>query len=156
MLFFVAGASCSWQNQELNIALLEKEIFEESNRCRGDYAIPSLDYSSSLSELARSYSKDMARRAFFSHIDPDGRNIRERLWAAGISFRSAGENLARVSGGYFTSNQILSAWAQSLSHRQALLAREYKSSGVGIISTQGVYYITQIFIEPSFRKKEHQ
>lgn len=133
---------------------MEEEIWRESNRWRLRHERLPLTLDPSLSRLARRYSEDMARRHFFSHIDPDGRNVRERLWAAGFSFRAAGENLARVLNGPVEPSQVLATWSESPRHRESLLMSGYQETGVGIFrAATGEYYITQIFLEPYSSKR---
>lgn len=152
VLWFILAGCHNW-DCEVPIAALERGIFLESNELRASRRQTVLVWDDRLSQLARRYSKDMADRRFFSHIDPDGRNVRERLWAAGVSFKSAGENLAKITGPLVPA-EVLSAWVQSRYHRQTLLTPRYRKTGIGISRTAGGdYYVTQIFLAPFLGSK---
>lgn len=59
----------------------------------------------------------------------------------GISFRSAGENIAK---GYTTPQAVVNAWMNSAAHRANILNASFIKIGVGYVS--GGNYWTQMFI----------
>ncbi len=66
-----------------------------------------------LTLAARAHSADMAARAFFDHVNPDGKDPTDRATAQGYSY-SAGENIA---AGYTSIDAAHKAWLISLGHR---------------------------------------
>lgn len=54
----------------------------------------------------------------------------------------SGENLTK---GYKTTESVTDAWLKSPTHRENLLWKDYKRTGIGIYEESGVTYITQLF-----------
>lgn len=71
-----------------------------------------------LTLAARLMSEDMAVRAFFDHVNPDGKDPTDRAHAQGYSY-SAGENIA---AGYTSIDAAHKAWLESLGHRKNVLS----------------------------------
>jgi uncharacterized protein YkwD len=84
---------------------LARAVHAETNRVRRDRGLSALVWHRGLARVAEAYSRDMARRRFFAHVDPDGRDPTARATAGGVTCRRAtgldswregvGENLAR-------------------------------------------------------------
>lgn len=89
--------------------------------------------------VAEAHSRDMTRRDFFSHTNPDGASPFDRLAAAGVTYRSAGENIALTSGGPSSALQL---WLGSSGHRANIERCEYTHHGVGL---DGVHW-THVFL----------
>ncbi|MEU3890139.1 CAP domain-containing protein [Streptomyces sp. NPDC029041] len=96
---------------------------------------------SALTDLARSYSEDMAARGFFDHTDPDGRTPWDRAEKAGIS-NLGGENIAR---GQASAAAVMDAWMNSPGHRANILNCDFKTLGVGVEFGSGGPWWTQNF-----------
>lgn len=108
-----------------------------------------------LTRASRLGSKDMADRAFFDHVNPDGLDPTDRAKAQGYS-ASAGENIA---AGYPTVEAAHIAWLKSLGHRKNVLSLHdtfdddfhYDEFGAGFYfppddaGTKYVSYYTQLF-----------
>jgi uncharacterized protein YkwD/uncharacterized membrane protein required for colicin V production len=80
--------------------------------------------------LARDYSEEMFANGYFSHIDPSGKNPFDRMKAAGISFTSAGENLALAPSLTLAEQGLM----KSPGHRANILNPAYHTVGIGIIN----------------------
>jgi uncharacterized protein YkwD len=130
------------------IESLEQECLTEVNRLREMRGLGRLDMSEELLEVARYYSRRMAEERFFSHTDPEGRTVRQRVSDAGITWRVLGENLA-YSNGY--SNPVaasMNGWMDSDSHRRNILDPSYRKTAIGAwISADGTIYFTEIFLK---------
>jgi uncharacterized protein YkwD len=89
-----------------------------------------------LAEAARRHSRDMVRRAFFSHVIPGGGGLSGRLRGTGyIHGRGAwhvGEVLARGTGARATPDVVVAEWIASPSHHRILLRNEFREIGVGV------------------------
>ncbi|GGY43931.1 CAP domain-containing protein [Streptomyces djakartensis] len=96
---------------------------------------------SALTELAQSYSEDMAARGFFDHTDPNGRTPWDRAAKAGIS-NLGGENIAR---GQADAAAVMDAWMNSPGHRANILNCDFKTLGVGVKLGSGGPWWTQNF-----------
>ena len=68
---------------EVRIPDLERRVHELINKERVKHKVGSLRFDKELGEIARAHSADMAKRKFFSHVNPDGRNATERGKKAG-------------------------------------------------------------------------
>lgn len=95
-----------------------------------------------LRQVARGHSRDMLGRGYFAHESPDGRGPFDRLKAAGISYRAAGENLA-LAPDVTTAHRGL---MNSPGHRANILQRRFGRVGIGALraSPYGVMF-TQAF-----------
>ncbi|UOZ06936.1 CAP domain-containing protein [Amycolatopsis sp. WQ 127309] len=112
------------------------------NAIRTKSGLPPLRTDERLRAAARGHSKDMARRDFCAHVDPDGRAPADRMRAAGHP-RPGGENVAR---GQEDPRTVVQAWLDSPGHRANLLNAEFTTIGVGVhfLSGKGPYW-TQNF-----------
>ena len=92
-------------------------------------------------------SADMAAKDFFSHVNPQGEDVGDRLKAGGISYRIAAENIAMGQTSAIFAHED---WMNSKSgHRQAILG-DATHLGVGV-HLGGPYhtYYTQVFYTPA-------
>ena len=124
------------------------QSFQLINGARAQEGVGQLAFDSDLSRIARTHSEEMRDRSFFSHKNPDGKGLRNRLKANGVSFSSAGENLALVSD---TGDPAGLAHRQLLSspeHRDVMLATRFVRAGVGVAQSGSTFWITQIYLKP--------
>ncbi|MCI0488089.1 MAG: CAP domain-containing protein [Blastocatellia bacterium] len=130
-----------------DIERLETECLEEINRQRRAHRVKPLEFSQALLPIARAYSQRMAEGRFFSHTDPEGRTIRQRVDEAGIRWTTLGENLAS-SNGYINPVAVsMRGWMNSPTHRQNILDTKYTVTAVGVwVSQDGTIYFTEIFM----------
>jgi len=126
---------------------LEMQCFNEVNRVRVGHGLTPLAFNESLLRVARDYSRRMAEENFFSHNDPDGHTVRERVSEANIRWRILGENLS-YSNGYISPVAVsMTGWMDSPPHRHNLLDRVWRQTAIGAwISANGTVYFTEIFL----------
>ena len=129
---------------------LEMQCFNEVNRVRVGHGLTPLAFNESLLRVARDYSRRMAEENFFSHNDPEGRTVRERVSEANIRWRMLGENLS-YSNGYINPVAVsMTGWMDSPTHRRNLLDRAWRQTAIGAwISPNGTVYFTEIFLTPN-------
>ena len=86
----------------------------------------------------------MIRRGYFAHTDPNGRDPFWQLRANGVSYRTAGENIA---SGQQTAEAVVAAWMKSPGHRANILNPHFGHLGVGAVlnTATGQIYWTQLF-----------
>ena len=123
---------------------IEREVFDLVNAERARYGLSALTWADDLARVARGHSRDMIDRGFFDHTNPDGRSPFDRLRLAGISYRTAAENIAY---GQRTPEAVMTAWMNSSGHRANILNASVKELGVGAaVSSGGTIYWTQMFV----------
>jgi len=127
-------------------AQVEAASFDLINQDRRDNGLPALQLDVQVATVARAHSADMRDRNYYSHTSPDGTTFSIRLRNGGVSFRSAGENLARTTNisdpASFANSELL----KDSDHRSNLLSNRYTRVGVGVARSGDTYWITQDFI----------
>ena len=78
----------------------------------------------------------------FSHTRPNGSSFSTALTEAGVSYRTAGENIAY---GQRTPQQVMNAWMNSSGHRANILNKDFTTIGVGYTVINGTAYWAQLF-----------
>jgi len=133
---------------------LERRIFQLTNEARRKNGLPPLSQDNDLTELARKYSDDMLKRHFFSHTNPDGKKLMDRLAeekpAELRRTARAGENIA--SGSRFdpsdiktTARFIVDGFMTSPGHRANILNPNYTNLGIGVSVSGKEMRTTQLF-----------
>lgn len=137
-----------YPGQILNIPTMDKRVtnYEEEvirlvNEVRTQNGLGTLDADWELSRVARYKSQDMKDNKYFSHTSPIYGSPFEMIRNFGISYRSAGENIAK---GQTTPKAVFNAWMNSAGHRANILNASYTKIGVGYVA-EGNYW-TQMFI----------
>jgi uncharacterized protein YkwD len=130
------------------IESLERQCLDEVNRVRRAQRLARLDFYADLLPVARAYSRRMAEEHFFSHDDPEGRTVRERVSDADIRWRIVGENLSYSNGYLNPVAASIHGWMESPGHRRNLLDPDYKLTAIGAwIASDGTVYFTEIFLK---------
>ncbi len=107
-----------------------------------------LRFNDLLAEVARGHSRAMRDRGFFSHTDPSGDGLRERLRRAGVQFSAAAENLVQISNRTDPATTAHLELMASPGHRANILDRRFTEVGVGIAQQGDSYWVTQVFVSP--------
>ena len=119
----------------------ENEVIRLTNEERIKYGLKPLTRDWELCRVARYKSDDMRENNYFSHQSPTYGTPFNMMKNFGISYRTAGENIAM---GYRTPKAVVEGWMNSQGHRANILNKSYTRIGVGFSS--GGYYWTQMFI----------
>lgn len=119
----------------------EQEVVRLVNAQRAQNGLNPLAENWELSRVARYKSADMAGKRYFSHESPTYGSPYQMMRSFGISFRSAGENIAY---GQRTPAAVVAAWMNSSGHRANILNSSYTHIGVGYHEAGN--YWTQMFI----------
>lgn len=137
-----------YPGQAINIPTLdsgvtsyEQEVIRLVNEIRAENGLKALTYDWELSRVARYKSQDMKDNKYFSHTSPVYGTPFQMIKNFGISYRSAGENIAK---GYSTPQAVVNGWMNSSGHRANILNANYTHIGVGYVA--GGNYWTQMFI----------
>lgn len=80
-------------------------------------------------DVSRAHSRDMFERSYFAHVTPEGRSPFDRLRAARLSYRAAGENLALAR----TLDMAHTGLMNSPGHRANILNPAFGRVGIGIV-----------------------
>lgn len=141
-------ALISPRSDDVVVTNFEAEIYNRINRERVRTKRSLLIWDERLAEIARGYSREMASQGFFGHSDPSGRKVQDRIEMARIrNWRKVGENLFWVESRDNFGPLAVRLWMDSPSHRDNILDRDWKSTGIGVWrSENGRFYVTQIFL----------
>lgn len=122
----------------------EKLMVDAANGERQKIGLSPLTVDARMLDIARSYSRDMLLRRYFSHVDPEGRDAADRLEAGKVNFTRAAENLAYSPNVRTAHDGLMS----SEGHRVNILDRRFRRIAVGVIDA-GFYgkVFTQLFAD---------
>ena len=123
------------------VTSFEQEVIRLVNAARRENGLSALTHNWELSRVARYKSQDMAHNRYFSHTSPTYGSPFQMIKNFGISYRTAGENIA---AGQRTPKAVVDAWMNSSGHRANILNASYTQIGVGYVA-DGNYW-TQMFI----------
>lgn len=107
----------------------ESAMLAMVNRERVKAGLYVLSLDPALTRLARSKAQDMVDLNYFRHTSPTYGSAFDMMGAAGISFRTAGENLAKAP----SAERAFSALMNSPGHRANILNPSFTSIGIGMI-----------------------
>ncbi len=124
-----------------SVTAYEKEVVRLVNVERAKQGLSALEYDWQLSRVARYKSEDMQRNNYFSHTSPTYGSPFNMMKNFGISYRTAGENIAK---GYRTPAAVVEGWMNSAGHRANILNSSFTHIGVGYV--EGGNYWTQMFV----------
>ena len=124
-----------------SVAGYEKEVIRLVNEIRAENGLRELNYNWELCRVARYKSQDMKDNRYFSHTSPIYGSPFQMMKSFGITYRTAGENIAR---GQATPSAVVNAWMNSPGHRANILNASFTEIGVGYVASGN--YWTQMFI----------
>ena len=124
-----------------SVASYEHEVVRLVNEIRQQNGLKPLTENWELSRVARYKSQDMLDNRYFSHTSPTYGSPFQMIKAFGLSYRTAGENIAK---GYASPQAVVNGWMNSSGHRANILNVSYTQIGIGYVA-QGNYW-TQMFV----------
>ena len=110
------------------------------NAERAKQGLSALTIDTKVQQAALVRAKESAQS--FSHTRPNGSSFSTALTEAGVSYHTAGENIAY---GQSTPQQVMNAWMNSSGHRANILNANYTTIGVGYTVINGTAYWAQLF-----------
>jgi uncharacterized YkwD family protein/spore coat assembly protein SafA len=143
----ISNPNMIYPNQVLTIPNIddvkgvESQVLSLVNAERSKAGLPPLQMDWELARVARYKSDDMQAKGYFSHQSPTYGSPFDMMKQFGISYRTAGENIAK---GQRSPQEAMTSWMNSSGHRANILKREYTHIGVGYNPTGHVW--TQMFI----------
>jgi len=108
---------------------LEARMLELVNKERVANGLRPLAADPELTVVARKHSGDMFARGYFAHDTPEGRSPFDRMHEGGVSFLTAGENLALAPSLQVAHNGLMN----SPGHRANILGKNFGRVGIGIL-----------------------
>ncbi|WP_110927829.1 CAP domain-containing protein [Bacillus massiliglaciei] len=123
------------------VSAFEKEVVELTNKERAKQGLSPLTLDNELSKVARTKSQDMKNKNYFDHTSPTYGSPFDMMKSFGISYKSAGENIAM---GQKTPEEVVEAWMNSQGHRENIMNSSFTHIGVGYVESGN--YWTQMFI----------
>ena len=129
-------------SKDRDVLNYENEVIRLVNEIRVKNGMSELKSDWELSRVARFKSQDMKDNNYFSHTSPVYGSPFQMMKSFGISYKSAGENIAR---GQKTPETVVNAWMNSKGHRENILNSSYNTIGVGYVKSGN--YWTQMFIK---------
>jgi uncharacterized protein YkwD len=141
-----AAATAPW-----TVSQAEQEMVRLLNADRTAAGLVPVQVDSRLMAIARARSTDMATKHYFSHTQPDGRNVFDILSADGITWYGAGEIIAwnNYPTLELSTPNANSQWMNSPGHKAIVLSTELNYVGVGLAIEAGTgkKYWTAVYIK---------
>jgi len=132
------------QKPSTDFSSYQQQVLDLVNAERTKRGISALTLDSNLSSVATKKSQDMVNKNYFDHTSPTYGSPFDMMKQFGISYRTAGENIAK---GQKTPQEVVTAWMNSEGHRKNILNPNFTNLGVGIAKdSKGTTYWTQMFI----------
>lgn len=135
------GQTLTIPQLDSTVSAYESEVIRLVNVQRTQNGLKPLTANWELSRVARYKSQDMVENRYFSHTSPTYGTPFQMIRNFGLSFRTAGENIAY---GQRTPQAVVNAWMNSSGHRANILNASYTQIGVGYVANG--HYWTQMFI----------
>jgi uncharacterized YkwD family protein len=118
-------------------------MLSQVNQERARQGLAPLVADTKLTQLARQKSQDMVNKNYFSHTSPTYGSPFDMMKAAGVRYRTAGENIACAP----STTRAHTALMNSPGHRANILNPAFTHVGIGIVKggSCGMMF-TQMFI----------
>lgn len=121
-----------------------------TNEARTNEHLAALTENELLTRGAQMKADDMAEKGYFAHVGPDGSPPWKWFTEAGYKYQYAGENLAV---NFTESENVVTAWMNSPTHRANILRQEFTEIGIGIATGthkgKKAVYVVQFFGKPA-------
>lgn len=128
------------------IGSYEQQVANIVNKERAANGLPALKVNTNLSAVAEKKAEDMRDKNYFSHTSPTYGSPFDMMKQFGISYKSAGENIAK---GQRTPEEVMTGWMNSAGHRANILNADFTEIGIGYVTdSNGNTYWVQQFIRP--------
>ena len=128
------------------IGAYEQQVVDLANKERAAVGLPALKVNTKLSSVAEKKAEDLRDKNYFAHQSPTYGSPFDMMKKFGISYSSAGENIAK---GQKTPADVMNGWMNSPGHKANILNSSYTEIGVGYVTdSNGTTYWVQHFIRP--------
>ncbi|MEK7616968.1 MAG: CAP domain-containing protein [Patescibacteria group bacterium] len=108
----------------------QKKLIELTNKERSQKGLPPVLENEALNKAAALKAQNMFEENYWAHFAPSGKTPWDFILGSGYKFTYAGENLAK---NFYASNDVVSAWMASPTHRDNLLNSSYQDIGIAVV-----------------------
>ena len=115
----------------INLKATEERTFTLHNEARKGRGLRPLCVDPKLTKAARSHSRQMVEKGYFSHNSCDGESVGSRLGRFGYGKSIYGENIAGGFRAPAEPGPTLERWMDSPRHRANILDGRFRRVGVG-------------------------
>lgn len=151
---FMMGCAAKLSDNSLdgigNLPSVRTEMLAQVNQSRRSEGHPPLRYNAQLNAAAQAHAEDMARRDFYNHRSPEGKDVADRWYAqGGGQWEAVGENILycnRCSAPSAQAREFHQRWMQSPGHRRNIMRADFDEFGFGMASANGRIYAVQNFL----------
>lgn len=119
-----------------------EQVLSLVNAERAKYGLKSLSINNKLNNVAQIKAEDMKNNNYFSHTSPTYGSPFEMMNSFGISYNTAGENIAM---GQLSPEAVVKGWMNSEGHRKNILNSSFTQMGLGYAKGNSTYW-AQMFI----------
>lgn len=106
----------------------EDQVVTLVNQERSKAGLSPLTHRADVKNVAHKKAQDMINSNYFSHNSPNYGSPFDMLKTFGISYQTAGENIAK---GQASPEAVMNSWMNSTGHRANILNGQYNAIGVG-------------------------
>ncbi len=137
------GSSGTSNTTTSELTANEQEVFDLINAKRVANGLSALKIDDELQNVARIKAQDMVDNNYFSHTSPIYGSPFDMIKSFGISYKTAGENIA----GNSSNSGAVNAWMNSAGHKANILNSSFNYTGIGVVSSSkyGKIYV-QMFM----------
>lgn len=138
-----SGSSSSGGTTTSQLTANEQEVFDLINAKRVANGLSALKIDDELQNVARIKAQDMVDNNYFSHTSPIYGSPFDMIKNFGISYKTAGENIA----GNSSNSGAVNAWMNSSGHKANILNSSFNYTGIGVVNSSkyGKVYV-QMFM----------
>ncbi|GIO44544.1 CAP domain-containing protein [Paenibacillus apis] len=104
------------------------EVVKLVNQIRVEAGLKPLTVHTNLTKMAKTKAVEMYNRNYFNHTSPVYGSPFEMMDAFNITYRYAGENIAK---GQWSAKEVVQDWMDSPGHKANILNKNYNLIGVG-------------------------
>jgi uncharacterized YkwD family protein len=141
-----AGNTATAAPASANIGAYEQQVVDLVNKERTATGLSALKVNTKLAGMAEKKAEDLRDNNYFDHQSPTYGSPFDMMRQFGISYTSAGENIAK---GQRTPDEVMNGWMNSPGHRANIMNTDYTEIGVGYVTDgSGTGYWVQEFIRP--------
>ncbi len=119
----------------------KQTMLDRHNATRTSLGAGTLSINTRLNTIAQSHAEWMLSAGNLSHTDANGGSVGDRATAAGYTWMTVGENLARAGSG----STAYTLWLGSSGHYANITNPEFVDVGIGLAEAGGVQYWCVVF-----------
>lgn len=108
----------------------QKKLIELTNIERQKKGLSPVIENEALDKAAKLKAANMFAENYWAHFAPSGKTPWDFILGSGYKFTYAGENLAK---NFYKSDDVVSAWMASPTHRDNLLNSKYQDIGIAVV-----------------------